>query len=107
MLRYPVQRQRFPLNRRGRSASSAEVTVSVDAVTTMPAVQKPHWNPAASTNRCCTGARCSGVPSPAAVVTARPATRWAGMMQEWTGSPSISTPQAPQSPASQPFFTAT
>ena len=36
---------------------------------TKPAVQKPHWKPAASANARCTGCRSSGVPSPASVVT--------------------------------------
>ena len=74
--RYPVHRQRLPFRRRGRSSASA--SVNVEAVTTMPAVQKPHWNPAASANACCTGWGCSGVPRPAAVVTARPSSRCAG-----------------------------
>src|ERR1700746_1577930 len=39
------------------------------------------------------------------VVIAWPSPRKAGMRQLCTGSPSISTVQAPQSPASQPFFT--
>ncbi len=49
--------------------------VRAEAVTTIPAVQKPHWNPAASTNRCWTSPSRSGVPSPATVVTSRPAAR--------------------------------
>ena len=39
------------------------------------------------------------------VVTARSSARKAGNRQLCTGSPSTSTVQAPQSPASQPFFT--
>ncbi len=39
------------------------------------------------------------------VVTSRPSARNAGTRQLCTGSPSMSTVQAPQSPASQPFLT--
>ena len=92
------------MNRRGRSAGSVS-SGTVDAVTTMPAVQNPHWNPPASTNRCCTGCRSSGVPSPATVVTARPSARSAGNTHECTGVSSTSTEHAPQSPVSQPFLT--
>ena len=42
---------------------------------------------------------------PSMVVTAWPSARNAGIRQLCTGSPSISTVQAPQSPASQPFLT--
>ena len=42
---------------------------------------------------------------PSMVVTAWPSARKAGIRQLCTGSPSISTVQAPQSPASQPFLT--
>ncbi|OUD83299.1 hypothetical protein CMMCAS02_10285 [Clavibacter michiganensis subsp. michiganensis] len=103
MARYPVHRQRLLFITRGRSSRSP--SPSDAAVTTMPGVQNPHWNPAASTNRSCTGCRSPGVPSPAAVVTSRPAARNAGRMHECTASPSRSTEHAPQSPESQPFFT--
>ena len=43
--------------------------------------------------------------SPSMVVTAWPSARNAGIRQLCTGSPSSSTVQAPQSPASQPFLT--
>jgi hypothetical protein len=101
--RYPVHRHRFPFRCWGRSSSCA--SSKDDAVVTMPAVQNPHWNPAASTKLRCTGCRSSGVPNPATVTTVRPAARKAGKMQECTASPSISTEHAPQSPASQPFLT--
>ena len=39
------------------------------------------------------------------VVTSRPSARNAGTRQLWTGLPSSQTVHAPQSPASQPFFT--
>jgi hypothetical protein len=74
--RYPVQRHRLPLSSRGRSSLSA--SVKVEAVTIMPAVQNPHWKPPASTKLCCRGCGCSGVPSPATVVTLAPSSRWAG-----------------------------
>ena len=103
MARYPVQRQRFPFNARGRSCFCSSVKVA--DVMIIPAVQNPHWNPGASRNRCCIGCRFSGVPSPSMVVTSRPSARKAGVMQLCTGSPSSHTVQAPQSPASQPFLT--
>ena len=49
--------------------------MTVEAVTIIPAVQKPHWNPKLSTKDCWTGCRSSGVPSPATVVTDFPAAR--------------------------------
>ena len=45
------------------------------------------------------------VASPWSVVTSRPSARKAGTRQLWTGLPSSQTVQAPQSPASHPFFT--
>ena len=42
--------------------------------------------------------------SPSTVITSRPATWPTGVMQAQTCSPSSSTVQAPQSPASQPIF---
>ena len=44
-------------------------------------------------------------PRPAIVVTTRPPARNAGTKHECTASPSTQTVQAPQSPASHPFFT--
>ena len=71
----------------------------------MPAVQNPHWNAWASRNACCIGWSVPSRASPSSVVTSRPSARKAGTRQLWTGLPSSQTVQAPQSPASHPFFT--
>lgn len=70
---------------RGRSCFCASVKVA--EVMIMPAVQKPHWKPAASRNCRCMGRRSSGVPSPSMVVTSRPSARNAGAMQRCAPGP--------------------
>jgi hypothetical protein len=88
-----------------RSRSGRSSAVSVEAVTAMPGVQKPHWKPKCSMSASCTGWSSSPGARPLAVVICEPSTRGAGMRHECTGAPSRITAQAPQSPASQPFLT--
>ncbi len=84
-----------PAPGRGTRAISALAAIS------MPGVQMPHCAAPWRRNAACS--RASPAPaSPSTVVTARPATRAAGVRQAQTGWPSTSTVQAPQSPASQP-----
>src|SRR5262249_822326 len=71
----------------------------------MPAARRRHWNAWASRKHCCNGWSWPSRASPWSVVTSRPSARKAGSKQLWTGLPSSQTVQAPQSPASQPFFT--
>ena len=71
----------------------------------MPAAQKPHWKACASWKAFWTGCIPPSGARPSMVVILRPSARKAGTRQEWNGLPSIQTVQAPQSPASQPFFT--
>ena len=68
----------------------------------MPGVQIPHCAAPCSWNARCSRLRPPFPASPSTVVTERPRTWPIGTRQEQTCSPSSSTVQAPQSPASQP-----
>ena len=82
--------------RRGRRPSSR---------TMIPGVQKPHWLPPVATSASAHRSRTSA-PGRRAVVTARPATRRAGVTQATRGAPSTSTVQQPHWPCGlQPSLT--
>ena len=101
----PGAAAQIPLHRGGQ-VLKLRLVQGLDAVSTIPGVQKPHWKPCAATNRACMGCIPSGpATSPSIVVTSRCLARNAGVTQLCTGWPSSSTVQAPQSPASQPFLT--
>ena len=71
----------------------------------IPGVQKPHWEPPVATKASAHAAPTSS-PNPASVVTARPATRVAGVTHETRASPSTSTVQQPHCPwGAQPSLT--
>src|SRR4051794_18643971 len=70
-----------------------------------PGVQKPHWSAWQSWNACCTGPSVpSAFVSPSTVVIRASTADTANIRQARTGSPSISTVQAPQTPCSQPTW---
>src|SRR5690348_343017 len=107
ILRYPVQRQSTPPTASMTSCSDGDEFLSSSAVadTSIPGVQAPHcaapWTRKEVCKRLCMGDRLA---RPSTVVTSHPATWPAATRQAHTGSPSSSTVQAPQSPASQPTF---
>ena len=68
-------------------------------------MQNAHWNPCSSTTACCTGCSVpSSACSPSTVCTPRPRTWCVSIEQEYCGTPSMSTVQAPHSDRSQPIF---
>ena len=102
-----MQRQSTPPIASATSVSLGEEFFSSSAVaaTNIPGVQAPHWAAPCRRNDCCS-LPCSGArpANPSTVVISHPATCPVATRQEHTGSPSIKTVQAPQSPASHPTF---
>ena len=68
----------------------------------IPGVQNPHCSPWQRMNPSCTGSRCPSTSRPSTVRMLRPPAIAASTVQDFTGSPSISTTQVPQLLVSQP-----
>ena len=107
ILRYPVHRQRTPPNASITSLSDGFAFFSRSAVaeTSIPGVQAPHCAAPCRRNASCKRSKMGGREGkPSIVVMALPSTWPKATRHEQTGTPSIRTVQAPQSPASQPTF---
>ena len=84
-VRQPVQRHRWAPRVRSISAGPVRPrSRSHAARTTMPGVQNPHWEPPVATNAAARVSRRAGS-RPSRVVTARPATRVAGVTHATAG----------------------
>ena len=66
-----------------------------------PGVQKPHINPSASQNACCTGCSVAPLARPSTVRICLPTTSIASVEHEYTVRPSTIIVHAPQVPRSQ------
>ena len=68
----------------------------------IPGVQNPHCRPCSSWKPCWTGSSTPSCSRPSTVVISRPAALAARIVQDFTGSPSMSTTHVPQLDVSQP-----
>ena len=80
----------------GFSSSRARVVIS------MPGVQKPHWSACRSWKPIWIGSSSPSTSSDSTVRISWPSAIAASVVHDLTGSPSISTTQAPQFDVSQP-----
>src|ERR1700687_1591403 len=109
ILRYPVHRQSTPpiASMTSFSCGTGFLSSKAVAATSIPGVHAPHCAAPWLRNACCT-LPPTDVPedvrtaSPSTVVTSHPSTCPVATRHAQTGSPSNSTVQAPQSPASHP-----
>ncbi len=70
----------------------------------MPGVQKPHCRPCSCMKPSWIGWSLPSCSSPSTVITSRPSACTASTVQDFTGTPSSSTVQAPQCVVSQPMW---
>ena len=84
------------------SVGSGVWSSSHRAVSSIAGVQKPHCRPWQSMNARCTGSRPPGGASPSTVRTVWPSAIAASTVQDFTGTSSSHTTQAPQLDVSQP-----